>query len=743
MVLCHVLIAALASSASCTGDSGRSGADAVVRPLFEDGRSAWVVVVPDGAARPVRYAATELTNTLAKISGARLGVVDAADAPRRNQIRLDCGGSGLDDVFTVKTEPGRVDLVGSSPRATLFAAYAFLRDWLDARWYWPGPSGEFLPKLTRYDVKSGSRTYRSPFRYREMSICGNIWLHRHADSERWFAKVFLNAGANTPEIRADLGFENIVSDHVVSLPYMKGKERQKLFDAHPDWFSLINGKRDIDGIAGCWSNSGFTDYIVSNLVARIRRDKIDVANFFVADVVPRCECSECTAEPDKSARWWKYYAKIREAIRGEVPEQRFAGLAYQEYRPVPSVRVDGLEYVEYCQYNRCYFHALGDSSCSRNEQSMEEFRKWGTRATMGLYGYEFDIYNKCLYLPLSHMIADEMRVFRDMRLSRVKTEYSVDLYKLAGKTPVPKSMVGQLVNRLPNYAWAMCAFDPGVDEGALLDDFCRHVYGAGAASMKAYHSLMAKSWGDLPSHVTYFGNSPMGMVGDFIPSNVAVTAKGLLKKAAAAAKADARASGEIRLDAEAFVAWSRLADEARLGVVKYDLPLLDGGDPFNTVGWLDATTPKGKAQRTKFKLYRGKDGLHVMATCHESDPEFTKGESENDKQTWMTPSVEMFIDCGDGASRQIVVSPAGGVWDAKDGDLGWNSGAKIRPSFTKDHWTLTMTLPWEGLGDLPKAGDKWKFMVIRNPRQGAGLAPTGWPKPTHRDFGAAATLVFK
>ena len=133
----------------------------------------------------------------------------------------------------------------------------------------------------------------------------------------------------------------------------------------------------------------------------------------------------------------------------------------------------------------------------------------------------------------------------------------------------------------------------------------------------------------------------------------------------------------------------------------------------------------------------------MMATCHESDPEFTKGESENDRQTWTTPSIEMFIDCGDGASRQIVVSPAGGVWDAKDGDLGWNSGAKVRPSFTKDHWTLTMILPWEGLGDRPKAGDKWKFMIIRNPRQGAGLAPTGWPKPAHRDFGAAATLVFK
>ena len=74
--------APLVSSATCTGPSGRVGADDVVRPLFEDGRTAWVVVVPDNPSKYMKYAAGELTGTLKKISGATFGVVEAANAPR-------------------------------------------------------------------------------------------------------------------------------------------------------------------------------------------------------------------------------------------------------------------------------------------------------------------------------------------------------------------------------------------------------------------------------------------------------------------------------------------------------------------------------------------------------------------------------------------------------------------------------------------------------------------------------------
>ena len=735
------LLAALVSSASCNGPAGRAGADDSVRPLFEDARSAWVVVIPDDAPRPVRYAADEFTDTVRKISGATIGVVSRSEAPKRNVVRLVTDGDEMKDVFSVTCAPGEIELKGNSPRGTLFAVYAFLRDRLGARWYWPGKSGEFLPKLSRYKVGRWHKTYKPFFDSREMSIC-SIWRNRHPETERWFPKVFLNYGGRSDVTKEDIGFVRRVSGHAVTLP-LETDRRQKLFREHPEWFSLLNGKRDIKGIAGCWSSPGFFDYTVSNLVADIRAKRAVLANYFVADVVPRCECGGCTADPDKSARWWNYYAKLIDAIRREVPDVRFAGLAYQEYRPVPGIKVKNLEHVEYCQYNRCYYHGLEDPRCPMNARSMEEFRRWNNQAPLALYGYEFDVFNQAMYLPMWRVFADEMRLFKQMDLKRVKTEYSVNINRLEKKNPPPRSQIGQLASRLSYYAWAMSAFDPDLDMGALLDDFCSHVYGGGAAEMRAYHDMMAEAWDAMKTHITYFSNPARVAAPGLITPEIEKAGRARLEAAARAAKGDARALGEVRLDAECFANWVKLAADARAGGTVYDLKLIRDDDAFNVVAWLTGRTKKGgRAQKTGFKVYRAPNALRVLAECMEENPAIDRGTTENDRHNWGCASIEFFIDTGDGVSRQIAVTPAGGVWDSANGDIKWSSGAKVRPAFERDRWTLDISIPYEALGTVPKTGDRWKIMIIRNPSD-AKYKACGWPIAAHRDYSSAATLVFK
>ncbi len=750
VILAAVAGAALAavgsvSTMSAQDPPGRTGADAEARPLFEDGQSAWVVVVPDAPSKFMAYTASELTGTIERISGARLGVVAAADAPQRNVIRLLSDDTGeLFDVFSVKTAPGEIVLRGNTPRGTLFAVYAFLRDRLDARWYWPGESGEFLPKLTRFEVGEWEKTYRPFFKTREMSIC-SIWRHRHPDTEHWFPKVFINCGINSPGIREEIDYVRRTSGHAVSLP-VTAKERQALFDEHPDWFSLLNGKRDIKGIAGCWSNEGYYNYVVSNLVRRIRDNNAVLANFFVADVMQRCECEACTKEPNKSSRWWHYYERLIRSIRKEIPGMTFAGLAYQEYRAVPDFKLHELDHVDYCQYNRCYYHALGDPNCPMNARSMEEFRSWAKQAPLGLYGYEFDVFKTGIYRPLWRVIADEMRVFKEMDLRRVKTEYSVNLHRLVAtkdRPALPPWQVGQYASRFPYYAWAMAAFDPDLDMDALLDDFCRHVYGPAAEPMKAYHNAMADAWGAMKSHITYFGNEPRGVADTFITPELERIASAHLAAATAAAAGNPRAAREVEIDAKGLEDWAALAAEARKGGVRLDLSVKTGDDAFNTAAWLDAKARKGEPQPTRFKVYRGPTALHVLAECGEADiAALNRGTAENDAHHWDTPSIEFFINVGDGLSRQIAVTPAGGVWDACDGDKSWNTGATVRPTFESDKWLLEMAFPYEAFGGTPKPGDSWKFMVIRNESKGT-FSSCGWPINIHRDFSSAATLVFK
>ena len=712
-------------------------------PLFDGGKSEWSVVVAEDAAHPVRYAAEELTNTIARISGASLPVVLDSEAPAQNRILLMQKGDEADDVFTVRTVPGEIALEGSSPRAVLFAVYAFLRDCLGVRWYWPGESGEFLPKLKRFDVEPWEKTYRSAFPLREMSICG-IPGHRHAPTERWLAKQFLNSGINSQDVQRDVGFVRIMGDHIVTIPY-NAALRKKLFEEHPEWFSLLNGKRSIEGAAGCWSSEGFFNYNVTNLTKIIRDRKLDIANFFPTDIVPRCECEACTANPDVSARWWNYYARLTDAIRREIPGQRFAGIAYMEFRAVPGTPVRNLEYVEYCHYNRCYFHALGNPSCGMNARSMEEFRRWGEKAPLGLYGYEFDVFSVPMYLPMWNVFADEMRVFRDMGLRRVKTEYAVDMHKLSSKEPPPRSRIGQFAQRLSVYAWASLAFDPDTDPDALVRDFCAHVYGAGGPEMEKYHALLAAAWNGMKRHVTYFNNSPRNFAADFLPTETAERARAHLDAAARAAAGDERALAEIAFEAECLGVWGEMAAESKREGVRLDLAETYGPDAFNVIAWLDAKARVGTAQPTQFKVYRGRDALHILAQCAETeDPAFDRGTTEHDKGNfnWEASSIEIFMDVGDGSTRQIAVMPAGGVWDAKDGDLSWDSGMVVRPAFAQDAWTLQMSIPYASLGGPPKAGDRWKFMIIRNATRGSKFKSCGWPLNAHRDFSQAATLAF-
>ena len=554
-----------AESVETTGSTLKITTDAEDSALFKDGRSAWRIIVPDAASRYMRYAACELSNTVEKISGACLGIVDASNAPSRNVIRLTSGDTGeLFDVFSVKTAPGEIVLHGNTPRGTLFAVYAFLRDRLDARWYWPGETGEFLPKLQSFQVEPWEKEYRPVFGLREMSIC-QIWRHRHPDTERWFPKVFLNCGINSPEIRQDIDYVRVTSGHYVSLPVAM-EERQKMFDEHPDWFSMLGGRRDIKGIAGCWSNEGYYDYLVRKLVRRIRDDRAVLATLYVADLMPRCECAECTRDPDKSARWWNYYARLIEGIRKELPGMTFAGLAYQEYRAIPGVKVKCLDHVDYCQYNRCYYHALEDVTCEMNARSMKEFRGWAAQAPLGLYGYEFDVFSPAVYLPMWRVFSDEMRVFKRMGLKRVKTEYNVDLNRLVATRNSPaisRPQTSQLASRLAYYAWAMAAFDPDLDMDALLYDFCRHVYGAGAEDMKAYHDMMADAWNGMKTHITYFLNQPRRAAGRFLTQELEEATRARLAAAAEAARGDDRASSEIALDLGCLDIWAKFAKEAR------------------------------------------------------------------------------------------------------------------------------------------------------------------------------------
>ncbi len=123
--------------------------------------------------------------------------------------------SGLDaDGFRVVVLTGdRIILRGANPEATELAAHWFLREVAGVRRYWPGDSGEELPDLQRWHPPRLDRVVSPAFVSRDVG-----------EDAAWERRNGLH----------------VRLPHSHSLLYVFPPA---LYDQHPDWFPLLEGKR--------------------------------------------------------------------------------------------------------------------------------------------------------------------------------------------------------------------------------------------------------------------------------------------------------------------------------------------------------------------------------------------------------------------------------------------------------------------------------------------------------------------
>lgn len=720
--------------------------------LFDNNKTEWKIYLPAEPGAVETYAAEELQVALKKVSGVDFMIVKGGEIPSQNAIVIGSLESSpevksksaelkltTDEVeqLAVYTIGNTLYLAGNNPRGCLYAVYSFLQRELGVRWLWPGDDGEFMPAKSNFILPKLAWNYVPPFRFREMTPCD---FHKHVPTEIWMARNFLNNGSRTESVRDKAGFVRADGMHSVSLSYNNDPEKD--FKSHPEYFSMVNGSRVVEGIAGCWSNPGFEQKIIQAQIELIKNSNAELLNIFPADVTPRCECKDCTTNPDPSSRWFNFYHKIILSLKKDFPDLKFGGIAYQEYRTVPATEVKGLEYVEYCQYNRCYVHKLNDKDCQLNAKSMTELKEWQTKAPMGIYGYEFDVFKPIMYVPFWNMLADEMKTYRDMKLVIMKTEMPVNYSK-----EIPREELAGMKLRLPHYLYARLVWEPDADVNTLLADWCRNVYGAGADAMIAYHQAMANAWDSMKLHLSYFETSPNGIAKHFLNQKLVKLADENFRKAgkAIADTSDpvqrVRPQRELDLDQALFRQWEKLYKVSRENVSILQLPQLKGDQSFAQAAKMPMKSKTGKHKPTESFIYWTNDGLHLRVICH--DPQIAglkKGNTGRDLDLWKDDHLEIFIDCDDGkAYRHLALNPAGGFYDAEGMDINWNPDWQVKTIIGEDRWTADVHLPFAALGKKPKGGDRWLFVLTRNSQP----EDCGYPIPAYHDLGAGGIIVFK
>ena len=717
-------------------------------PLFQNGKSDWKIVIPANPHITETYAAEELRDTLKKISGVTLPIEKTDTVPAENAVVIGTPATSpeikkLTDTLKVQpdkiekiavvTRDGKLYLAGNRPRAALYAVYTFLQDQLGCRWFWDGPTGEYITPRSEYTLPELAFHYSPPFRFRVMSPCG---LHRHVPTEIWLARNRANGASRTIAIRDKTDSIKRGGGHTVCVP-------KSSFAEHPDWFSMIDGKRVPEGRAGCWSNPEYFQYLVQKHVDIIRKNGVELLCAFPADIMLRCQCPECTKNPDPPSRWFEFYYKLTQAIHKECPDVEFAGVAYQEFRTEPVSPVKGMVYVEYCHYNRCYVHKLDDPNCQTNKDSMRKFRNWQKKAPMGVYGYEFDVfkYTEPLYRPFWNMTADAMKHFRDMKLVRVKTEMSVNQRK-----GVTRPNMHQQSVRVANYMYTQQMWNPDVDTQALLKDFCDHVYGAGGKAMYEYHTAMAASWDKMKLHLSYFGNTPDATSKELLNPKLVKSAKKWFADAAKAIDgmsdkaARDRAQGELALERVFFERWLRLY-EMTSNEVTICLPKLKKAEDIGKLPALKATSRNAepKPHPTEFRMGWTDEGLHIRAVCFDPAMDSVR-KGTPDSGVWSYDNVELFLNIGDTVQFYHLAVAAGGArYSARLNDNTWKPEWKSAVKIGKDRWTVDITVPFKSFGgQKPKDGAYWKIVLLRNSKP----QRCGYPQVVFRDPDKGAVIVF-
>ena len=370
LLLAAATLLAATQVAAAGGSGATSASSSPTITLAQDGRSDYSIVVADGAALPVRFAAEELQKYLKQMSGAELPIVsqDAGDLAivvaegaslegDLTALRTTLAGRG-EDGYLMRTVGERLVLTGNSPRATLYAVYHFLEKYLGCGWCVPGE--DTVPQREVVQVAALDEAVGPPaFSMRQIIVFpyGDQLLKKnnvpHTD---WLAKNRMNWAHPAPN--GPYSWERNRSREV----YVPEVERRGLYlevgghtfntwipadkyaSAHPEYFAVTqDGGRATDGTHSsglCISNADVVQTVADNMRRWLDDNpEVDAVDLWHNDSLTYCQCPECTPPGSAEAGYTRSYVKfcnqVAERVGQRHPKVLINALAYAHTTDCP------------------------------------------------------------------------------------------------------------------------------------------------------------------------------------------------------------------------------------------------------------------------------------------------------------------------------------------------------------------------------------------------------------------------
>ena len=468
--------------------------------LAKGGKAKYTIVTPDKPSPVETTAAKELKKHLDAITGADFAIVkeSAADNSKPQLIvgnatraRALVPGLAVDkldyDGIVINTINGNVVLVGHPVRGTLYAVHTFLEEACGVRWwtstemYLPAAKTLKTPVLNiRYAPKL---IYREAF-YKDAFYTGTDRSRGDAVKSDAFA-ARMKCNGHHSNISPEYGGYHTFQYFVHSFDRILRPDLY--FDKHPEWFSLINGKRTSVHLNSqlCLTNTEMQAEFIKNTLDTLRLHPgvgfISISQNDCYDAC-QCQCDKCRLvveeEGAESGLLIRFVNSVAEAVEKEFPDIWVETLAYQYSRSAPQKAKPRKNVViRLCSSGCSFSQPLGEGD--QNKSMRNDIETW-SKVADHLFVWNY-VTNFRLYMlphPNLHTLAPDIRFL--VKNHTIGLFEQGDVYCDAGDFV-----------RMRNWIISKLMWNPDRDEYQLIDEFLAGYYGEKAAPyLRQYWDLL-------------------------------------------------------------------------------------------------------------------------------------------------------------------------------------------------------------------------------------------------------------
>ena len=409
-----------------------------------------VRIVSD-ATPSASHAAAELRRFLAMNGNDHhlAGTIHVGDTPRLRQQYASQMRQLRDDGFLICGDGRDLCLYGVGEKGTLYAVYALLER-LGYRLY--TPDAMVVPDNTELIIPNTELIENPAFAYREQLYYYPNHSRLYADWHRLHTRA---------DLHRQWGMFVHTFQHLIPA--------SKYYDAHPEWFSMREGRRDRDGQL-CLANPQVLEELCRRLADTMsRRPEATIWSVSNNDNYNACQCPECLRLDSLYGGPTGTLLTFINQVARRFPDKTISTLAYQYTRCAPregSVKPDPNVNIMFCSIECGREASIADSP--KEASFRRDMEDWN-RLTDNIFLWDYVVQFRNFWNPFPnlHVLQPNLRYFRDHGV-RMMFEQATGQDNLTSWMDIRCYMLSKLM------------WNPDIDMDSVMDDFFRGYYGPSA-----------------------------------------------------------------------------------------------------------------------------------------------------------------------------------------------------------------------------------------------------------------------